>query len=398
MDFEKWGAFLIAKTLARPESMRSQGIVFTYKDSPRHSAVVTWMGTSEQRGTVRFSQESERHAWRALEAGVDSSKTLSGVWVYSADLEGLEPGQTYAVQLCIDGQVVDESTFRTLPAAGEEFTFLVGADSHIWTPGSDSAPRRRANAFAAAADPAFVLLTGDLWYANAGYEKTYGEGVCVHNVRRWFQEWHDLMRTPMGHRIPLIPAKGNHDCEFFDDVFRLPDPAGAYALRFGPDLAIITVSGGANPTRTRWLEQTLQAHQDCRWLIVQQHPAPYPSYLPFDEPYYQSTWIQDVRQHWAPLFDAYGVDLVLSGHCHAFMKSHPIRNNQIDPSGVVYLVAGAWTGGHQAADGDRWYVDMHGGVKGAHFLNMTLTPGAKELKVTAVSEQGTNPSFVLRKN
>src|ERR1700684_4442124 len=35
-----------------------------------------------------------------------------------------------------------------------------------------------------------------------------------------------------------------------------------------------------------------------------------------------------VRQEWLPLFDRYGVDLVVCGHEHHYERSHPLRGRQ----------------------------------------------------------------------
>ena len=32
-----------------------------------------------------------------------------------------------------------------------------------------------------------------------------------------------------------------------------------------------------------------------------------------------------IRENWVPLFDRYGVDLVVCGHEHHYERSHPIR-------------------------------------------------------------------------
>jgi hypothetical protein len=35
-----------------------------------------------------------------------------------------------------------------------------------------------------------------------------------------------------------------------------------------------------------------------------------------------------IREEWVPLFDRYGVDLVVCGHEHHYERSHPIRGQQ----------------------------------------------------------------------
>jgi 2',3'-cyclic-nucleotide 2'-phosphodiesterase (5'-nucleotidase family) len=74
----------------------------------------------------------------------------------------------------------------------------------------------------------------------------------------------------------------------------------------------------------QWLEATLAANTQP-WLIVLFHVPPYDA-LPED------TMGDAVRINLVPLFERYGVDLVLSGHNHNYQRS--IVN------GLTYIVTG----------------------------------------------------------
>jgi 3',5'-cyclic AMP phosphodiesterase CpdA len=43
---------------------------------------------------------------------------------------------------------------------------------------------------------------------------------------------------------------------------------------------------------------------------------------------------------WASTLDKYGVDLVLNGHDHVYVRTYPMRNDQRAPGGTVYLQSG----------------------------------------------------------
>jgi hypothetical protein len=70
------------------------------------------------------------------------------------------------------------------------------------------------------------------------------------------------------------------------------------------------------------------------------------------------------------LFEQAGVDLVVTGHNHAYERTHPVRGNAIDPSGTTYITvgtAGALTDGvtgdwFTAASYEQWtdYGDLEG--------------------------------------
>src|SRR5271167_3111988 len=48
-----------------------------------------------------------------------------------------------------------------------------------------------------------------------------------------------------------------------------------------------------------------------------------------------------IREEWVPLFDKYGVDLVVCGHEHHYERSHPIRGQE--PNATLTPIAAAAT-------------------------------------------------------
>jgi 3',5'-cyclic AMP phosphodiesterase CpdA len=89
-------------------------------------------------------------------------------------------------------------------------------------------------------------------------------------------------------------------------------------------------------TQLAWLERTLASATE-RWRIVMLHHPPYSAG-------YQGS-DQDVRRAFVPLFDRYGVQLVLSGHDHDYQRSKLIN-------GVTYVVTGGAAGTRRTGDAD----------------------------------------------
>ena len=92
----------------------------------------------------------------------------------------------------------------------------------------------------------------------------------------------------------------------------------------------------ANARQQRWLEDTL-ARTNARWKVVMVHHPPYSAG-------YQGSNL-DVRRAFAPIFERFGVQLVLSGHDHDYQRSHPIN-------GVTYVVSGAAAGSRRTSERD----------------------------------------------
>ena len=52
---------------------------------------------------------------------------------------------------------------------------------------------------------------------------------------------------------------------------------------------------------------------------------------------------QDQRKHWCPLFEKFGVDIVLEHHDHTFKRTRPLTDGSIDEAtGITYLGDGSW--------------------------------------------------------
>ena len=258
-----------------------------------------------------------------------------------------------------------ESTFRTAPRGREPFRWTSYGD--LSTPVTSwvlSSPQSR---FAVQAvetfEPLFHLLNGDLCYANL-------------NPTSQPAVWADFGRNiqPSASRRPWMPCPGNHEIEFGNGPqglnayltrFSLPNNGSSFAglwYRFqvgsvlfislsaddviyqdsgaflaGPAPLTPAPSTGSPPIQpgssvyirgysggeqTRWLQETLAvASHDAGvdWIVVQMHQDALSSSK------FGNGSDKGIREAWLPLFDRYGVDLVLCGHDHDYERSWPVR-------------------------------------------------------------------------
>ena len=119
-----------------------------------------------------------------------------------------------------------------------------------------------------------------------------------------------------------------------------------------------------DPEQLAWLEETL-AQSDATWRIVALHHPPYSAG-------YQGS-STDVRAVFQPVFERYGVQLVLSGHDHDYQRSTPIN-------GVTYIVSGAGSGTRRTGEEDFTAVSF----SWHHFLDVNVF--ADRLVVRAVNQ------------
>ena len=74
-----------------------------------------------------------------------------------------------------------------------------------------------------------------------------------------------------------------------------------------------------------WLEKELAAargDRDIDWIVVCMHQVAISTADKFNGA------DLGIREEWVPLFDKYGVDLVVCGHEHHYERSHPIRGRE----------------------------------------------------------------------
>jgi hypothetical protein len=82
------------------------------------------------------------------------------------------------------------------------------------------------------------------------------------------------------------------------------------------------IHGYSEGAQSRWLESTLEAalrDHTIDWIIVQMHQDALSSAKNGNGS------DKGIREAWLPLFDRYGVDLVLCGHDHDYERSWPVR-------------------------------------------------------------------------
>lgn len=168
----------------------------------------------------------------------------------------------------------------------------------------------------------------------------------------------------------LLAIVGNHDAaggRSLEQIQALGMPYLWWSGSFGDVLFIgLDSNRVGDPKQRIWLETTLKEATE-RWKIVAIHASPYSSG-------YQGSNL-DVRERFSPLFERYGVQLVLSGHDHDFQRSVPI-------GGVTYVVSGA--GGRTRGTGEEAFTAAAWSV--LHFLDLSVFED--RLVIRAVTQDG----------
>lgn len=281
-----------------------------YMTRPVSDGLSVRLGTSEER---EFTVETSGRRCRVTTTGLDA-------------------GRAYPYTIALGGRTLAQAELRTNKPAHQPFRFVVFGDS-----GRATQEQYRLAAQMTAADPDFVLHTGDVVYP-AGQRHNYRE--------RFFVPYADLLR-----RVNLWPSLGNHDLyepslgRPYLEIFELPEngPPGQPAERnYWFDYAaarVAVVDSNIDEQALRddvapWLDNVL-TETDAAWKFVVFHHPPYTGghYTPH----------RRIQNTLVPVFEAAGVDVVFNGHDHMYQRTHALRGGEVTAAGrgVVYIVSGA---------------------------------------------------------
>lgn len=317
------------------------------------------VGSDSATVRLRSTVSTEATLTATPEGGAAISVTMPASKIQTAQLADLQPGATYAYTV-EHGENSWSGSFRTPAGADDTVRFAVLGSSGV----ANDAQHAIADELAADA-PDFVLHTGDVVFPRGG--------LCHYGLR-YFGPYEDLVGNS-----PVVPAIGEIDLKSnngraFREIFSLPtttsEPAPLYhAFDYGPVHVVVLDSelyerndrSGIDAQRD-WLTADLRANT-LPWMVVVLH-----------RPLYSSTSgaVDDtIGVDLQPIFEANGVDLVLSGHVRNYERFQP-------GDGITYVVTGGGGAGLQALGSDRTSVaaaSVH------HFLSIEATPDRLSARV-----------------
>lgn len=174
----------------------------------------------------------------------------------------------------------------------------------------------------------------------------------------------------------LLPVLGNHDADYAaEQVATLGMPGRWYAHEVGDVLFVgLDSTDPENPAQLRWLDDTL-ASSSAPWIVAAMHHPPFSAGMHGSD--------EDVRDEFVPLFERYGVDLVLSGHDHDYQRSFPI-------GGITYVVSGG--GAKVRPTGSSDFTAYSAAT--LHFVEVAVW--ADRMELTAVGLDGAFDRTVLQ--
>lgn len=251
---------------------------------------------------------------------------------FAATMDNLKPGAAYCYRVGANkaNRWSAWHTFTAAPENNEPFSFVFFGDTQKNIPAFGRMISGLENEYPGTA---FYLIGGDL-VENGGSRNLWDEFMIA------------VGETAASK--PLAPAIGNHDYKnggqsLFSAYFNLPAngrPGGInYSFSRQNVWFIVLDSNKKAAGQNKWLKDELKraTGSGARFIIAMFHHPPYNSKNRRGQK-------SPARRNWMPLFDEYGVDLVLNGHDHSYLRSQKIRGGQpvkASERGTVYVMATA---------------------------------------------------------
>ena len=323
-----------AEVSGEPNTGLPDYLILSWTEDPLTTQTISWRtGTDITQDRVQYLPAAGFNGSfeGAQEVTGERKDLYEGHFRFEATLRELAPGTEYVYRVGREGAWSEPASFTTA-AAGEHFSFLYMGDVQD---GYEFWGEMLEHVAAENPDLKFALLGGDL--VDQGHSVT---------------EWQEFFAAawPVFKKIPLMPAVGNHDnSELFRKSFALPrnGPQGyedtIYSFDYGNcHIAVLNSNYMGIPDIgdyekiANWLINDLE-NSGQRWKFLVFHHPPYP--VVYD-------WRADVLQeHWVPLFEQCGVDMVFVGHQHVYMRTKPLRDGKVQPDGegIVYIMGNAGT-------------------------------------------------------
>jgi hypothetical protein len=352
------------------------------------SATIVW--ATREAGAAEARYRAGAGAWTAvaaltrLYATAETSMPFD-YYQHEATLTGLTPATTYTYDVLLGGSSATggEDLLTTAPPSGTgSVSFIAFGDS-----GTGAAPQRRLAQLMIADSAAnrwdLALHTGDVVYPK-------GTHALLHE--RFFDIYAPWLR-----RRPVFLSFGNHE-EYaqkgkpYFDVFVLPENGASpafpthreryYSFDYGPVhfIALDTQLTAGWQQQLDWLVRDLEATAQP-WKVAFFHRPAFGSNEFVSAP--------DVQHPLRPIFERFGVQLVLEGHEHDYARGVPWREGSPSHQAVVYIVTGGGGAGLGNPSPGPWLASW---ASAFHYLRGTVTDctttGSCELSLEAIGEDG----------
>lgn len=307
-------------------------VLLTPTADPATSQRISWT-------SARAYKAQRVEYWQAPDAGDDAqpgqvqssaalrmprtTKKASGTTKprYRAELTGLKPGTRYAYRIVNSRGAGAQAVFTTAGTAASDWSFIVLGDTQV-----DNRNTVRgiiSAATAAVPDAALVVEVGDV-VDRPFKDKQWADMFLAMGTSARTRNW----LTAIGNHEQCVLIKcDSRSGQAFKSYFgRLDSDRPGSATWFTTDyqgvrFVVLDSFGGRIAEQAAFLDQAL-AQNPHQWSVVVMHAPLYAT-----RPGRTNT---EVRQAWGPIIDRHDVDVVLTGHDHAYARGQTQQDDRQD--------------------------------------------------------------------
>lgn len=317
---------------------------------------LTWYANTNTSGTVQLAKAGAMingefpSQFTTVEA-TNNQANDKGFYYNQATLANLEENTKYVYRVVNGDQVSKIYDFTTKDFDGS-YNFIFAGDPQIGASGSaskdtegwDKTLSDSINKF----NPNFILSAGD--QVNTASDENQYSGYLDHE---------ELTSVPQATTI------GNHDSSSnaYTQHFNLPNETAKGETAAGTDywyvynnalFMNINTNNTSTAEHKAFMKEAIKENQDVRWKVVVFHHSVYSVASHSVE-----SSILKRREELTPVFDDLGIDVVLMGHDHVYVRSNMMKGMKVsqetkdltsvtDPEGILYLTA-------NSASGSKYY-------------------------------------------
>lgn len=273
------------------------------------------------------------------------------------------------------------ATFKAKTGKNEPFNFILMGDTQ-------APPNQSENGFGIFTE---LFKKAKKQYPDAAFMIHVGDMVDDGNM---YSHWNAFLQSMKDQELapstPIVPTVGNHEnigngLETFKQIFRIPlngpkDFRGTvYSFDYGnAHFAILNTETSKEGLieQGKWLKQDM-AKSKKKWKIAVFHRPPYYSNPPGGS--------DTVLEVFPKFFDDANIDLAISGHDHAYVRTFPLKSEEKAVQGTTYLIAGS-TGPKFYPATPQPYMDIYFDEKVQVYTNIEVND--KQINIITQTRDG----------
>lgn len=377
------------------EDGKPSNILLGTNVDPTKEQSVSWMSNpllSQTKALVQYAEKSKYEkvrdaAWKTVK-GEYKDQIFNGnqdpsqngiVRLNTATIKGLHPGITYIYKVG-DGKFWSSIDEFTTQSQKDNFNFLILGDTQSATiEGLTDLDKIISKVEGEKERPDFTVHMGDFI-----------------DDASMFNQWDSILSTLHKHElfnsIDMVNVLGNHEYmgdtsgDIAERIFNTPrnglkeNLGGVYSANYNNvHISVISFTSDKSllEKELQWLREDIKK-SNKQWNVLITHQPPY-----YTNPLGGSNM---VREMLPPVVDELGIDLVLSGHDHAYGRTKMLKGGVESQEGTIYVVTGTTGQKHYDAVNDGSFA-AYNGDKDPMYL--TVSVNKENVKIIAKKIDGT---------